>query len=49
VTSDWDAIAHAFSENNDPLAGHADSNHFSQLLKEILNKTPAPLGLGNAH
>ena len=48
-TSDWDAIAHAFSENNDPLAGHADSNHFSQLLKEILNKTPAPLGLGNAH
>lgn len=46
--SDWDEIAHAFSENNDPLAGHADSNHFSQLFKEILNRTPAPLGLGNA-
>lgn len=48
TSSDWDEIAQAFSKNNDPLAGHAESNHFSQLFKEILNKTPAPLGLGNA-
>ena len=47
-TSNWNAIAHAFSKNKEPLAGGADSNHFSQLLKEILNKTPAPLGFGNA-
>lgn len=45
---DWDQIANAFSENKDPLAGHTDSHHFSDLFREILNKTPAPLGLGKA-
>jgi hemerythrin-like domain-containing protein len=45
--ADWDQIADAFSENTDPLSGHADSSHFSDLFREILNKTPAPLGLGN--
>jgi hemerythrin-like domain-containing protein len=46
--SDWDQIAQAFSENKDPLAGHHDSQHFSELFREILNKTPAPFGLGHA-
>jgi len=45
--ADWDQIADAFGENTDPLSGHADSSHFSDLFREILNKTPAPLGLGN--
>jgi hemerythrin-like domain-containing protein len=45
--ADWDQIADAFSENTDPLSGYAGSSHFSDLFREILNKTPAPLGLGN--
>ncbi len=45
--ADWDQIADAFSENTDPLSGHADSSHFPDLFREILNKTPAPFGLGN--
>jgi hemerythrin-like domain-containing protein len=45
--ADWDQISDAFIENKDPLAGHSDNTHFSDLFREILNKTPAPFGLGN--
>lgn len=47
TNADWDQISDAFTENTDPLAGQASSSHFSELFREILNKTPAPLGLGN--
>lgn len=45
--ADWDQIADAFGENADPLSGHADNSRFPDLFREILNKTPAPFGLGN--
>ena len=47
TNADWDQISDAFTENTDPLAGQASSSHFSELFREILNKTPAPMGLGN--
>lgn len=48
VASDWDAIAHAFAQNADPLAGSADNELFDALFHDIVNRTPAPLGLGSA-
>lgn len=46
--SDWDAIAHAFAQNADPLMGSADSALFDALFHDIVKRTPAPLGLGAA-
>lgn len=48
LASDWDAIAHAFEQNADPLAGSADKQLFDALFHDIVNRTPAPLGLGAA-
>jgi hemerythrin-like domain-containing protein len=48
LASDWDAIAEAFAHNADPLAGTDDSAEFNALFHDIVNRTPAPLGLGAA-
>jgi hemerythrin-like domain-containing protein len=48
LASDWDAIAQAFAQNADPLVGSADSELFDALFHDIVNRTPAPLGLGEA-
>lgn len=48
LTSDWDAVASAFSQNADPLVGSADNELFDALFHDIVNRTPAPLGLGSA-
>lgn len=48
LASDWDAIAHAFAQNADPLVGSADSEMFDALFHDIVKRTPAPLGLGAA-
>ena len=48
LASDWDAIADAFSQNADPLTGTDDSAEFNALFHDIVNRTPAPLGLGAA-
>jgi hemerythrin-like domain-containing protein len=48
LASDWDAIAHAFEQNADPLVGSADNALFEKLFHDIVNRTPAPLGLGAA-
>ena len=46
LPSDWDAIADAFAQNADPLTGSADNELFDKLFHDIVNRTPAPLGLG---
>jgi hemerythrin-like domain-containing protein len=48
LPSDWDAIADAFAQNADPLVGSADTELFDALFHDIVNRTPAPLGLGAA-
>lgn len=48
LVSDWDAIAQAFAQNADPLVGSADNELFDALFHDIVNRTPAPLGLGAA-
>ena len=48
LTSDWDDIAQAFAQNADPLVGSADNELFDKLFHDIVNRTPAPLGLGAA-
>lgn len=48
LPSDWDAIANAFAQNDDPLAGSADKELFDALFHDIVKRTPAPLGLGVA-
>lgn len=46
TTTDWQDIAHAFQENCDPLAGQQEGAHFLALFRQIVEQTPAPLGLG---
>lgn len=48
LASDWDTIFHAFSKNADPLVNSADSEMFDALFRDIVKRTPAPLGLGAA-
>ncbi|NMG74159.1 hemerythrin domain-containing protein [Aromatoleum diolicum] len=43
---DWADIAHAFQENCDPLAGKQEGAHFLTLFRHIVERTPAPMGLG---
>jgi hemerythrin-like domain-containing protein len=46
TTTDWQDIAHAFQENCDPLAGQQEGTHFLALFRQIVEQTPAPMGLG---
>jgi len=46
-TSDWEEIDAAFDENEDPLFGNKWNDDFSELLNQLINRLPAPLGLGD--
>lgn len=43
--TDWNDIAHAFAQNADPLNGFGEADAFQQRFREIVERTPAPLGL----
>ena len=43
---DWEVIDAAFAENEDPMFGLKWDNEFSQLFSQLVNRLPAPLGLG---
>ena len=45
--SDWEEIDAAFEENEDPLFGSKWNREFSELLDHLVNRLPAPLGLGD--
>ena len=44
--SDWAEIDAAFGENRDPMFGQDWSTEFSELFDRLVNKLPAPIGLG---
>jgi hemerythrin-like domain-containing protein len=44
--ADWDALAAAFGQNAHPVAEGAPSVALDGLFRDILQRTPAPLGLG---
>jgi hemerythrin-like domain-containing protein len=43
---DWADIARAFQENCDPLTGAQEGAHFLTVFHQIVERTPAPMGLG---
>jgi len=43
---DWEQIDAAFGENRDPMFGQDWSTEFSELFDQLVNRLPAPLGLG---
>lgn len=45
--SDWEEIDAAFAENEDPMFGKNSESEFSNLLSQLVNRLPAPLGLGD--
>jgi len=45
---DWVALDAAFRENRDPLTGHAPTDDYRELFTRIVDKVPAPFGLGPA-
>lgn len=44
--SDWESIAGAFKENDDPLFGIKPRQEFEQLFRRVVQLTPAPIGVG---
>jgi len=44
--ADWAAIDAAFAANRDPLTGHVPEDEFVPLFSRIVNRAPAPIGLG---
>lgn len=46
LPEDWEEIDAAFEANDDPLFGNKWNNEFSDLLDKLINRLPAPLGLG---
>lgn len=45
TNTDWDEIAEAFAQNADPLSGFGQADAFHQRFRDIVQRTPAPLGL----
>lgn len=45
---DWIELDEAFARNRDPLAGHTPDAEYAALFSRIVNRVPAPLGLGAA-
>lgn len=43
---DWAALDAAFRQNRDPLTGHAPADDYRELFTRIVDKVPAPFGLG---
>ncbi len=48
TASDWEPIDAAFQANEDPLFGARPREEFRGLFRLILNRAPAPIGLGVA-
>lgn len=46
LPEDWEEIDAAFEDNEDPLFGSKEDNDFAELLDKLVNRLPAPLGLG---
>ena len=44
--ADWATIDAAFATNRDPLTGHEPDDVYRPLFSRIVNRAPAPLGLG---
>jgi hemerythrin-like domain-containing protein len=44
--ADWAEIDAAFAANRDPLTGHEPQDEFRPLFSRIVNRAPAPVGLG---
>ena len=44
--ADWAAIDAAFAANRDPLTGHPAADEYAPLFSRIVNRAPAPIGLG---
>lgn len=44
--SDWQAIAAAFKENDDPLFGIKPKEEFEQLFHRVVQLAPPPIGVG---
>jgi hemerythrin-like domain-containing protein len=44
--TDWADIDAAFAANRDPLTGHEPDDIYRPLFARILNRAPAPVGLG---
>ena len=44
--TDWEAIDVAFAANRDPLTGHPADEVYQPLFSRIVNRAPAPVGLG---
>ena len=44
--ADWVRIDDAFAANRDPLTGHEPEEEFRPLFSRIVNRAPAPIGLG---
>jgi hemerythrin-like domain-containing protein len=48
LPEDWHTLNAAFEANRDPLAGHDPSGEFAPLFRTIVQRAPAPVGLGDA-
>lgn len=46
--ADWTMVNAAFEEHRDPFTGHKPSDEFQALYEKILERAPAPIGLGKA-
>ncbi|MEN9314238.1 MAG: hypothetical protein RIS35_631 [Pseudomonadota bacterium] len=46
--ADWEAVNAAFREERDPLTSRKPSDEYHALFEKILNRLPAPYGLGPA-
>jgi hemerythrin-like domain-containing protein len=44
--ADWAAIDAGFAANRDPLTGHEPDDQYRPLFSRIVNRAPAPVGLG---
>jgi hemerythrin-like domain-containing protein len=44
--ADWVLLDAAFAANRDPLTGHEPEEEFRPLFSRIVNRAPAPIGLG---
>lgn len=48
TAQDWADLDEAFQANRDPLTGHTPEIDFQALFTLIVNRVPAPIGVGDA-
>jgi len=48
TADDWAQLDEAFIANRDPLTGHEPEENYRALFTRIVNRAPAPIGLGEA-